>query len=69
MLVCGPGPRVADRVLAPRYTHEINNVDRCPARDGAAACSSREMLKTGTPAKFTAFTTVSNNGRRQPTIE
>jgi hypothetical protein len=69
MPVCGPGPRVADRVLAPRYTHEINNVDCCLARDGAAACSSRERLKPGRRPKSTAFTTVSNNGHRHPTIE
>jgi hypothetical protein len=37
MPVCGQDPRVADRVLTPRYVHEINNVDRGQTRDGAAA--------------------------------
>jgi hypothetical protein len=55
MPVCGKDPRVADHVLAPRYAHELKNVDRCQARDGAAARSSRERLKTGMPPKSTAI--------------
>jgi hypothetical protein len=69
MPVCGPDPRVADRVLAPRYAHEMNKVHCCRARDGAAARSSRERLRTGTPAKSTAFATVSDYGHRHLTIE
>jgi hypothetical protein len=39
---------------------KVSNMDRCRARDGAAAGSSGETLKTGMPAKTVAFVTASN---------
>lgn len=50
MPVCGQDPRVANRVLAPRYAHEIKM--QTAAGPATAAWSSRERLKTGMPAKI-----------------